>query len=269
MIKLESNDDYHSNPAISRSGLWTLLTRSPFHLKFRAGRSNKNLDIGTATHIAVLQPDEFSSLVMRGPEDRRGNKWREASDEAVATGRVLLTSGDYDDVVSIAETASSNKMLQTAMMGYRLVEASIYGTDLLTDVAVKVKPDLVNLTCGLMIDIKTTSDASPSAFAKSVATYGYHMQQAMYMDVFNEHSGHKVEAFIFVAIEKPTDGVPPIVKIYELDELSAIEGDRIYRLALDRYKECSNNEVLTAYGDDISTLTLPPWAYNIGSGASE
>ena len=257
----ESNSTYHNNKAISRSGLWTLLTKTPFHLLHSQGKRSRAMDIGSAVHAAVLEPDSFVRVYVKGPEDRRGNKWREALDEAEAHGRTLLVEGDYNEVEAIAETALSNSIVQSLLSGNKLIEQSIYHTE--NGVDVKVRPDLINIDKRIMVDLKTTSDASERGFSSSVAKFGYHLQQFMYMDVYNKQGGD-VDAFLFICLEKPQDGMPPIIKTYQLDEMSNIEGERIYNLALERYKECVDNKTFPAYGDDIGVISLPQWAYNIG-----
>jgi hypothetical protein len=58
----------------------------------------------------------------------------------------------------------------------------------------KVRPDLYNSKdSGIVLDLKTTIDASPKGFAKSVRQYGYLFQAAWYMTALASY-GRKTQA---------------------------------------------------------------------------
>ena len=80
----------------------------------------------------------------------------------------------------------------------------------------KIKPDIRVSSLGLIVDIKTTSDASPEAFKWSVKKFNYDMQAAHYLDTANLISPkERYTTFLFVAIEKSS---PFNVFIHELSD---------------------------------------------------
>lgn len=257
----ESNGDYHASDAVSRSGLWTIYTKSPFHYAFTKNKPSPVLDIGTATHTAILEPERFEETIMRGPEDRRGNKWREMADEAVARDMILLTEGDYTKVEIMREVAASNAYLQALLRGDKLIEQSAYITDEEHGVQVKSRPDLFNKSLSVLVDLKTAVSAAPDDFSRAIAKRGYHMQEAVYTDVFGKASGLNVDGFVFVVIEKPTENNPPVIECYELDANAVSEGYAQYRKALARYAECVKNNAWPSYSGTCQTLSLRPWDY--------
>ncbi len=257
----ETNEQYHASDPVSKSGLWTLYTKTPYHYRFTRGRHTPAPDIGTATHTAILEPELFEKTVMRGPEDRRGNKWKEAKDEAVAKSMILLTDGDYAKVDVMREVAAMSAHLQALLRGEKLVEQSAYAEDEEHGVLVKCRPDLFNKTLGIIGDLKTAVSASSEDFSKAVGQRGYAMQEALYTDVFSRASGLSVDGFVFIVIEKPTDENPPIVKCYELDAAAVNEGYAQYRKALAMYAECHKIDTWPAYGDGIDTISLRRWDY--------
>lgn len=255
----EPSDDYHANPAVSRSGLWRLYSKSPYHFRHHQVEETSAMKLGTAIHTAILEPERFETSFHRGPADRRGNKWRDELEFAENEGKECLTSGDYDNALLVREQAATCSVLQQALRGNRMIERSAYA--LVDGVMLKCRPDLYNSDMEVMVDLKSTTDASPEAFAKSVATHGYHFQEAFYTKVWIAAHGGFLGGFVFIAIEKPTADNPPVFQAYELDSAAVTEGYAIIDSALERYRECNASGVWPAYGGGVQTLELPRWAF--------
>ena len=84
-------------------------------------------------------------------------------------------------------------------------EQSFWWDDADTGLRCKCRPDWLN--GATVIDLKTTTDASPAGFAKSCATFRYHVQASHYL------AGLPAERFIFIAVEKV---YPYAVGVYQL-----------------------------------------------------
>ena len=83
-----SFENYLKEDRVSKSLLWDTFDRSPAHA--RQGKEESNaMKVGTATHCVLLEPDMFRTRFVRGPDDRRGNKWKDAVAMAAADGRDL------------------------------------------------------------------------------------------------------------------------------------------------------------------------------------
>jgi exodeoxyribonuclease VIII len=87
-------------------------------------------------------------------------------------------------------------------------EQSIFWTDKDTGVPCKGRIDWLtngpidkDSTGVIIVDLKSTTDASPDGFQRSVSKYRYYVQAAMYTDGL-EALGYSVEAFVFAAWEK-------------------------------------------------------------------
>lgn len=197
---------------------------------------------------------------MKGPDDRRGNKWKEAKDEAEATSRILLTSGEYEQAMLIRDLADTVPELQIMRKGEVYVETSAYHTDEETGELVKCRPDLYNRTHAMMLDVKNMADASPYAFQRDVGKFGYHTQHAMYSDVWARATGMPVDAMVFLVFEKSE---PPLVAVYELSPATVAEGHAIYRQALERYAECLRADEWPGYGTGVQRVDLRRWDYKL------
>ncbi|MBK7542908.1 MAG: PD-(D/E)XK nuclease-like domain-containing protein [Candidatus Competibacteraceae bacterium] len=84
------------------------------------------------------------------------------------------------------------------------------------------------------VDIKTTKDASPAGFAKAVANYRYHVQQAHYL-AGCAALGLPASDFVFVAVEKAE---PYPVACYQLSDAAEGVGYRLWRRDLTAFATC-------------------------------
>lgn len=252
-IKIETNEEYHSGEGVSKSGLWKLWSKTPFHFKYGKRESKPQFDIGQAAHIAILEPELLETSVAKGPEDRRGNKWKEFLDFTTHNHLIPLVESDFDQVMLIRDLAATSSILDTMRDGGAIVETSAYHVDEETGVLVKTRPDMYNPKHKLLCDIKNMADGSAGAFSRDVAKFAYHMQEAMYSEVWEKGSGHEVEGFVFVVFEKSE---PPMLAAYELDLDAAKEGHAIYRAALAKYAESEKSGMWPGYPDEVQRVGL-------------
>lgn len=281
-----ANEDYHSGPGISKSGLWTIYTKTPAHYRFEEPeeKSRAALDLGTATHIALLEPETFGARVARGPVDRRGNKWTDAQAWADANGALILTEGDYERCLRIQDSGERCDVLRQVRQG-AIIEVSGYATCSATGVLMRCRPDAYNPALGMILDLKTARGGGAREFQRATAEYGYHMQEAFYTDVWKlaatkPHLGmpqvayydgdrmDNVEAFVFVVIES---AAPFLVSTYELKPSAVEEGRKAYQHALAKYATCLERERLgmplthawPGYPPEPEPLDIPRWAYKL------
>jgi len=255
-----TNEEYHASEGISKSGLWTIDTQSPAHFKYGERTESNAFDFGEACHLAILQPDVFEKIVVRGPDDRRGNKWKDMLEGTALSGQLLLTSGDYDGVSTIRDRVHSNAFINSLITGGKpIVEASGYAIEPETGELVRVRPDLYREDLGIIVDVKSTQSAHPDAFSRSVINYGYHAQEALYSDVW-QLLGKPVSGFVFLAWEKKA---PYAYSLYELPPSIVDEGRARMRRALETYAECKRSKSWPAYSSGVSELSFKRWAYEL------
>lgn len=265
------NEAYHAGPGISKSGLWTIHTKSPAHYKFPPAKDEEstvaraNKDFGTAAHIAILEPETFEQRVMRGPEDRRGNKWTDAVDFCKSEGKTLLVAKAYDEVLAIRDAIHAGSYINGIITGGKAAyEASGYWIDPITGKLCRCRPDLFRVDLGVIIDLKTTESARPDDFARSVVNYGYHAQEAFYTDGWDaamtavSAAAEPMQGFLFLAWEKKS---PYASALYELPPSIVEEGRVIMRKALDRYAECDNSGKWPGYAAGVQELQFKRWHY--------
>lgn len=257
-----TNAEYHSHPAISKSGL-DRIDQSPAH--YRAWLSEPRittpaLTFGSACHAAVLESDTFGERYVVAPSgiDRRTKAGKELweSFTSKAAGREIITAEDLEKLANIRLSIFAHPVAEELLdPGSGNAEVSVFGV--LDDVGVKCRPDWLR-DDGIVVDLKTTDNAGPNAFSRSVAKYRYHVQAAFYSDLLEAVTGEPVKAFVFIAVEKAP---PYAVSVYELDAETLEVGRSAYQRNLDTFRRCLEANNWPAYSDAIETLTLPRWAF--------
>lgn len=256
-----SIEDYHNAPGISKTGLWTIYTKTPAHYRFGIKREAPHFDLGQATHLAILEPEKFSAQVMRGPTDRRGNKWKDLEAEATNSKRLLLVASEYDKAITIAEAVRCNPLIDKVLdeTKTKIEHTAVWHDDYAGD-TVRVRPDVIREDMELMLDVKTARDASPRGFQKAIAEYGYHVQEALYTQGWERAGGKPIRATVFLVYESE----PPFLHaLYELPPSAILEGQSIVIRALSTYGECLKSGKWPGYPEEVTELALPRWAHKL------
>jgi len=253
-----SNEQYHGGEGISKSGLWKLHTKSPAHYRAEVMEETDAMKFGTAAHMALLEPEKLERFYARLPDayDGRTKAGKDLLAAIEASGVVALKAAEFDAVLAIRDKLHAEPLIKKALAGAQF-EYSAYWIDDVTGELCRCRPDAYNPGLRLMVDLKTTVDASPSAFPKSVANFGYHMQQAWYRDGWEAAGGGEVDAFVFIAVEKTA---PFAYAIYDLNPTDEAIGRMLCREALDKYAACKRADDWPAYPTGVQSLSLPAWA---------
>lgn len=254
------NDIYHSWPgSISKSGL-DLVLRSPAHYLYAARREpTRAMEIGTAIHTALLEPERFKNeyVLLKEVKDRRQPEYKAAV--AVHGSERVLVSSEVDDVVGMAEAVYANPLASKWLKKDGMRELTVFANDPETGVLVRCRFDILT-DDGHAVDLKKSIDARPDAFSRAVDNYAYHMQDAFYSDVFEWATGFPLESFRFLVIEP---SLPHASMVYRLDETARREGRRMYREALDIYADCVFHGHWPSYqSTDDEVISLPAWRLN-------
>ncbi len=250
--------EYHAHPARSKSYLWKLYSETPAHAELSVRKATPAMDLGTAVHMATLEPHLYHEKIIRGPDDRRGNKWKDALEEAAAYGKLCLTSGDFDKSLRMGEAARKVPIVTQLADSQVLFEASAFWTDPESGIECRCRPDVYSPAMEVMADLKVTGDASASFWARNAANLGYHAQEAWYSDGWAQSGGGAVDGFVFIVIE---DEFPHPSAVYELTPRAVMEGRAAMAKALAIYKECRSAGAFPGYPDTVQELDIPAWAY--------
>ena len=249
-----SNEQYHADPAVSASHLHAV-AKSPYHYWSRyldpqrlPVEPTAAMRLGTLVHTAVLEPEDLLQRYgVCGPRNTKAGKEQAAS--MAAAGIEAVTQSDMALALSMAASVRVHPAA-SALLAQGKAEQSFWWDDATTGLRCKCRPDWYHSTT--VVDLKTTTDASPSGFARSIATFRYHVQASHYLSGL-----HGAERFVFIAVEKTA---PYAVAVYELDAAALAAGDELRQRDMRVIADCQATSEWPGYGDDCQTLSLPSWA---------
>ncbi|MGN7133407.1 PD-(D/E)XK nuclease-like domain-containing protein [Rhodococcoides corynebacterioides] len=251
---------YHSSrTTLSSSGARTLLDDTPAAFRWQQDNprdANDAFDLGSAVHTLVLGAGD--PLVDIGFDSYNTNAAKAARDQAYVDGRIPLKSSDYAKASAMAAAVRAHP-IAAALLADGTPELSLYHRDPATGVMLRARPDWTTTLGGraAMVDLKTSADASPRGFAKSVDNFGYWQQQPWYVDAGAATGLTDPDCnFFFVVVDK---NPPHLVTVHELDPAYVQLGRERNRLAIDIFHQCQQTGEWPGHPVDINLITAPAW----------
>jgi exodeoxyribonuclease VIII len=251
-------EEYHRHGSVSKSQI-DQFAKSPAHYLASLTTPRKETDamkIGSLFHTMVLEPEKSNFVV--GPDVNKNTKeWKAFKADAEASGQTIIDQATLDMLNGMVESVKSHPAARALLNGPGIAEGSAFWHDERSGELCRCRPDFYLQDLGIIVDLKSTEDASPKEFARSIAKYNYHMQSAYYQDGVEAATGDFIKGFVFVAVEKKA---PYAVAVYQLD-MQGVEAGRVeyQRLLLD-LADCKSSGKFPAYSDRIETISLPAWA---------
>jgi exodeoxyribonuclease VIII len=261
------NADYHALTSVVSKSHLDLVARSPLHYWARyvdpkrvEPEPTAAMLLGTAVHTLVLEADQFADRYVAAPEgiDRRYKAGKElfAEWEAQAAGRTVLTKADADLIQAMGRAVHGHPAAAYLLGLPGKAETTHIWIDEATGLECKCRPDWLTDDGSLIVDLKTTEDASPAGFSKSIAAYRYHVQAAHYLTGVERAAGRRPGQFIFICVEKKA---PHAVAVYAADAEMVAAGQVTAARDMLLLAECRDADYWPAYSDQIETISLPAW----------
>ena len=260
------NAAYHRHHAVSKSHL-DLVARSPLHYWARYVDPNRvepeptpAMLLGTALHTYVLELEVWDKRYITAPDgvDRRTKAGKElwAAFEAEAEGRAVISRADCEQVQAMSRAVYRHPAAALLLGMEGKAETTHLWTDEATGLECKCRPDWLTADGSIVVDVKTTEDASPAGFRKSISSWNYHLQASWYLDGLQHATGTRPEQFIFVCVEKKW---PHCCAVYAADaEMIAVGAEAAARHLL-TLAECKAVNRWPSYSEQIETIGLPGW----------
>lgn len=274
------HDDYLRVDALSASGI-KLLLRSPLHYKMdreTPREATPAMQIGTAVHMAILEPERYVSDVAIIPADapRRPTAAQQnaarpspatvaamqwwAAFETEHAGKLMLSAADGERVGKMAASVRRHPIHAAMMEEGGDSEVSMFWRDARHDIACKARFD--RLAGGFAYDVKSCQDASPDGFARAVAAFRYHLQAAWYSNGYEHVANESLRAFVFVAVESEA---PHACAAYVLEPNAILFGHDQNERAMLLYAQAKKSGYWRGYSERVNPIILPRWATSIAT----
>ncbi|MBR1673091.1 MAG: PD-(D/E)XK nuclease-like domain-containing protein [Fretibacterium sp.] len=259
------NEEYHAGPGLSSSDLKEL-SRSPLH--YRAAKENpeeptESMKFGTAVHCSVLEPELFDEIYVRGPEgDKRTKAVKEAWAAIEAEGKIPLSHDDFEAIQGITRSIREHPLASRWLSGGTAEQSGFWQqhvrTDSFeTDILCKCRPDYIKEAGNhyVIVDLKTTKDASPGYFARAAYwDYKYHISAAHYLTGMEAILDERAQGFIFVSVEKQK---PYALNVFQAGEDFLRAGFEVNKGLYETYASCLLSGEWPSYPTERLELNLP------------
>jgi len=263
LIYREDSEQYHKKKLgeLSASSMKSL-RRSAAHYKAwiegARGEPTPAMQFGTAFHCAVLEPSVFAEKYAVEPEfgDCRRKNPKAARDawRAENEGKLTISAEDHARIIAMRESIAAHPTAARLLATPGDCEVSMRWEQ--HGVSCRARADKIVKNGSILIDLKTTEDASEDEFARSCAVYRYHWQCAHYIDGARAND-LDVQAMVLVAVEKEP---PYAVAVHELDDLALDLGRASVARLGALLRQCVETGVWPAYAVGVQRLSLPRWA---------
>lgn len=269
---------YRRQSRLSYSGAKVLLRSAAHYLVDRQNPkpSTEEQLFGQAFHGELLEPGRLHEMVVELPEDapKRPTSvqlnaakpspktldaiawWKDF--DAMAGTRLVLEPDDARRIKGMLAAVRAHGGARRLLAQGR-AEVSMLWTDARYQVPAKCRVDWLRPD-GVMVDVKTTVNASPEEFARQAAGLMYHMQTAAYFSGAEHVLNETPPAWAWIAVEKePPYGVS--TSVAQADAILA--GVRLWDIALGRYRDALDTGTWPAYAETIEPLQFPQWALRV------
>ena len=252
-----TNAEYHGRKThISSTGIRTFKKNKKqfeYSLTHDLVKQTKAMADGTAVHAFFLERDKFDTDFVIKPADMRLNTKAGKEWALEHQSKIIIDSELGNNLYEMEKSF----MDSPAKLIYDIkgqAELSYFWDDLGT-IKGKCRPDWISDDGSIVVDVKTTTDASPYGFQKSIANWGYHLQLGWYLRGLRKLV-LPVKEFIFIAIEK----TPPFcVGVYSADQnMMDFAMKELDQLMPEIQTAMMSNE-FPDYTPEITSIGLPPW----------
>lgn len=251
--------DYHGHSALGSTDL-KLILRSPLHYRHKKETQEDTpaLNFGKAFHMAILEPDRFQSDVAVMPKFSGKGSVAERERWALEhQGKLILSESELDDVKQMRARVLFHKAA-SRLLTKGVAEESFFWEDAETGLKCKARSDYLR-TDRIVIDVKTTQDASLSEFQKTILYYKYHLSAAHYLDGISQVTCQQYDTFLIIACEKTA---PYAVQVFEIDYPTLEKGRELKAKALKAYKASLSGSEMIGYPEEISLINIPAYGFN-------
>lgn len=253
------NETYHATKGfISKSGL-DIFHKDPYkYFNQKPREQTRAMQIGSAIHAAILEPEVFEREFMLLPEikDRRQAEYKQAV-KSFGVGNVF-TDKDCEKISGIKNAVWANDEARKLLSADGHCEISGFSVDEETGVKFRHRFDKLACVNGewFGVDVKKTQSVDEFKFSRSMWDYRYHVQDALYSRGFKSIAGKELAGFFFIAVEEE---YPHKVAVFELCSVSQSIAETELNEDLALYSEYAKGNIKAHNNSQSTIISLPEW----------
>jgi len=256
------SESYHADPALSASGMKTLLDPGcpalyryerdhpqPPKATFDFGHAAHRLVLGDGAKLRVLDYDNWLTKAAK-----------EAKADAYAEGAVPLLTKDMDKARAMAAAVHAHPLADALFRGGR-PEVSLFFKDPASGVSLRARLDWLDdqrKGRAIMTDYKTIgTGVDLEHIERAIYEFGYQVSGVQYeaaAQALGLAGDDAVTTLVFQSKDPPF-----LVRVVQLPFDAIKVGRAKRRAAINLFKECSDSGLWPGY-EDVAYAGLPPWA---------
>lgn len=241
------------------------INRSPAHYRawlIEDQQPTPAMRFGSLFHRYVLELPKALATIAVVPDfgdcRKTANKEAKAQWHAENDGKDFVSQEDWDTIRYMGDSIHKHPIAAKLLAACK-AEVSMKWIDAETGLHCKSRVDGIVEPMDVLIDVKTTQNASPEEFAKSAFNFRYHVQAALYSDGYEAVTGRPAKRFRLIAVEKEP---PYAVMTHDFGQAELDLGRESYKANMRTLAECLERDEWPAYGITTNTITFPQWAFN-------
>ena len=213
----------------------------------RDNRKANTMDIGTALHCRLLEPEKYADTIfVSSVKGRSTKKFQDEQEEH--KGKIVITQDEFDHIELMGKSVFAHPAASGLLKLVGDCESSVFITDKETGVNIKVRPykDCVESN-GIIVDVKTTMSLddwrSDKEWINPLFKFNYGHQASFYTDALEQHYNTTVESFVFLVVQKSIALGRYPVGVFTISRSELVEmgfWDR-HRSNIEKFKRCTDN----------------------------
>lgn len=259
-----SSKEYHSWTDIVSNSYLGKLSKVPAAAKIPQDETEA-MKFGRAFHAFVLEPDVFHKEFIvpetfpTKPNKRSLPKTIDAYHAWIDSlgGKTPITGEDVGVLEHMKEAIDAHPFAYQ-LLKEGISETTLIWTDEETGLQCKARPDRIpDGNKGVILDLKSTNNASKSAFQSDCVKFGYAREGAIYLEGFGKVTGALYQDLIFacIAVEKE----PPYrTEIYTIEQDFLQYGWGEFHRLLQIEKECRDKDFWPHYNNPGADTLFKP-----------
>lgn len=256
------------------------LRQSPAHCRFRIDNPEPEtpaLKLGSAADLLILQPDLFFKTYVSGGRceaetenkrqcTRQGTEFIDGEfrcfqhSEKRKGDQIVLSPQEWEVCRGMKQAVENHqKAFELLSLSSAVQVTSLWNDSGFAGLPCKSRPDIVCDELSSLVDLKTTIDASPQAFARDIFKYGYHRQAYFYLRG-QEQLGQNFAHYCIIAVEKEA---PYCVAVYRITEEAIDLAKREVLPLMEAYHTCQSRDEWPGYPEEVIPIGLPKYAESV------